>query len=134
MIRLVLALVLLSAVPAIGQTVITTGPLPANSRIEWTLPANLTLADAPTFEVRLRDGAFIPVTALTNVTCTAGTPVVCAAPVTASNADALNRVGVHNLTLSYFRADVGDSAVSAPFVLRSPAGAPSKVQVTTSGI
>lgn len=127
----VLALVLYASVAS--AQVVTAGPVTTSMKIAWDLPANLTLTDAPTFEVRLRDGAFIPVTALTNATCVAGTPVVCSAPVTASNADALNRVGVHNLTLSLFRADVGDSAVSAPFVLRSPAGAPSPPRLMSSG-
>jgi hypothetical protein len=123
-------IVLLCAGTISAQTVVTSGPVTTDMRLAWDLPSNVTVADASTFEVRLRDGAFIPVTALTNVTCAGAT---CSAPVSASNADALNRVGVHSLTLSLFRADVGDSAPSTPFVLTSPAGAPVNPRLTKAG-
>lgn len=124
----VVVCVALSAVPVRAQ-VVTVGPVTTAMRFEWNPPANvLTVADALTFEYRLRDGAFIPVTALTGVGC-AGAPILCQAPIVQANADALNRVGTHSLTLSAFRTDLGDSAVSLPFVLRSPSTAPTNLRI-----
>lgn len=113
-----LAACLLLATTAAAQM---KGPLPVGAAAEWEIPDNMQPADGPSFEWRIRDGSFIPMTALTGVTC-AG--VTCRATLTASNLDALNRAGTHSVTLSAFRADVGDSVQSAPFVLTSPAHAP----------
>ena len=125
---LALALCVVSAMPAIAQTVVTTGPVDTSMWLEWNPPDNVTtVTDALTFEWRLRDGA-IPATALTLVTC-AGTPILCQSDLTLSNVDALNRVGVHSLTLSAFRADVGDSRASLPFSLQSPATAPTNLSI-----
>lgn len=115
---------LFSSIGLIAQTVVTTGPVTINDRLAWSNPSNVPLSDANSFEYRLRDGSFIPVTALTNVQCVAGTPVTCTASLTQSNVDALNMIGVHNLTLTLYRADVGESPTSSPFLLTSPAGAP----------
>lgn len=126
-----LVLFLLCAGGAVAQTTVTSGPVTTAMKFEWTMPSNvLTVADAATFEPRLRDGSFIPVTALTNQSCAlSGSAVVCTSQITQSNADALNRVGVHNLTMSVFRTDVGDSDASLPFVLKTPAGAPTNLRV-----
>lgn len=102
---------------------VTQGPVNTSMKLAWTNPDNITLSDAPTFEYRLRDSTQAGVvTALTNVNC-AGTPVACTSQLTQSNVDALNRVGVHQLTLTLFRTDVGESPQSLPFSLRSPSGA-----------
>lgn len=115
--------VLLVSAPALAQAPITRGPLPATAKVEWDAPQNVTtVTEAQSFEPRLLDNG-VPLTALTNVSCQ-GTPIVCAAPLTASNRDALNRVGAHELRLTLFRVDVGESPPSSPFVLTSPAGAP----------
>ena len=109
--------------------VVTVGPVTTAMRFEWAAGANVTTAvDALTFEYRLRDGAFIPVTALTGVAC-AWTPIVCTSPMSQANADALNRVGSHTLTLSAFRMDLGDSVLSLPFRLTSPVDAPTNLRI-----
>lgn len=125
--RLAIGLFLLSS-PLLAQTV-TQGPVTTAMRFEWAPASNVTtVADALTFEYRLRDGAFIPVTAFTGVMC-AGAPILCQAAMSQANADALNRVGAHSLTLSAFRMDLGDSVASLPFVLTSPAGAPTGLKI-----
>ena len=125
---LVGGLLLVAVLPA-GAQVVTVGPVTTAMRFEWSPATNVTTAaDALTFEYRLRDGAFIPVTALTGVAC-AGTPILCTAPMVQANADALNRVGLHSLTLSAFRMDLGDSTVSLPFQLTSPVGAPTNLRI-----
>lgn len=106
------------------------GPVDTSMKFAWNNPDNITLSDAPTFEYRLRDSTQVGVvTALTNVQCSAGTPVTCIAQLTPANVDALNRVGVHQITLSLFRADVGESPQSLPFQLQSPAAAPTSLRV-----
>lgn len=120
------ALLLAMPLATFAQTPVTVGPVNTSMKFGWSLPSNVTVAQAPTFETRLRvDGT--PATALTGVTCATATS--CQSNLTQSNADALNQVGSHNITLSLFRADVGDSAPSAPFVLKSPAGAPTAVSI-----
>lgn len=119
----VLALVL-SAAPALAQT-ITRGPVPAGATFSWTAPANVTtVTQALTFEPRLYRST-TPLTALTGVVCVLQTPAIrCTAPISLSNLDAINQVGVQSLTLSLFRLDVGEGPQSVPFVLTTPAGAP----------
>lgn len=99
------------------------GPVTATMKFAWTAPANITsVTDAQTFEWRVKDGA-VPATALTGVTCTSASGAInCTSPLGQSQADALNRVGVHSLTLTSFRQDVGESQASAPFLLTSPSG------------
>lgn len=124
-----MGLFLVLAAPTQAQTVVTVGPVDTTMRFEWAAGNNVTtVADALSFEYRLRDGAFIPVTALTSVAC-AGTPIICTAPLIQANADALNRVGSHTLTLSAFRMDLGDSVLSLPFRLTSPVAAPTNLRI-----
>jgi hypothetical protein len=119
--------ILLFSLTGLAQTPVTQGPVSVNDSFEWTLPSNVTTADAPTFTARVRD-SLQPgiVTEITAFTC-AGT--ICTTKLTAANVDALNRVGQHTLTVSLFRADVGDSAPSPPFSLASPAGAPTRLRL-----
>jgi hypothetical protein len=131
--RLLLSVVLLllaSAAPVAAQTTVTRGPLPATARFIWNAPTNVTtVAQAQTFEPRLYRGS-TPLTALTSVTCQAAASTIeCTAPVSASNLDALNQVGQHSVTLSLFRADVGEGPHSDPFVLTTPAGAPTAFRI-----
>jgi len=109
--------------PAFAQEAVTRGPVTATMRFGWTAPINITTpADAQTFEWRIKDGG-TPATALTSVTCTLAAGLVsCQSPLGQSQADALNRVGVHTLTLASFRQDVGESQASPPFILTSPQG------------
>jgi hypothetical protein len=121
---LVLLGLLLTSAPALGQT-ITKGPVPATAKFSWEAPTNVTtVAQALTFEPRLYRGT-APLTALVGATCVLqAAKVVCTAPVSQSNLDAINQVGVQSLTLSLFRLDVGEGPPSVPFVLTTPAGAP----------
>ena len=111
---------------------ITQGPVTTTHKIAWDIPANLTLINAPTFEARVSiDGT--PALTLTSViwaAATATAPAGGSAVLSASQVDALNRIGSHAITVSLFRADVGDSGPSLPFVLRSPAGVPTGARVT----
>lgn len=126
---LALAFILLAAAIAMGQS---TGPVTTASRYLWDMPTNvLTVTDAQSFTLRVKDSMSVPVTELTGFTCTQGTPIACIASPNQANIDSLNRVGVHNLTVALFRADVGESPYSLPpFVLRSPAGAPTNFRLT----
>jgi hypothetical protein len=114
----------LYAAPALAQEVVARGPVTATMKFAWTAHTSITTpADAQGFEWRVKDGA-TPLTALTAVTCTLAAGLVsCQSPLGQSQADALNRVGVHTLTLASFRADVGESQASPPFILTSPQGA-----------
>lgn len=119
-----------------AQTVVTKGPVDTSMKFNWENPSNITLADAPTFEYRLRD-TFFPgiVTVIAGAQCVAGTPVICTAPLTQANADALNKVGSHSLTLSLFRQDVGESFQSIPFGLPSgPPTAPTNLRIIKSAL
>jgi len=133
----VLLAVLATAVSTGAQAPITRGPLPVGAKVVFEIGPNVvTVADALTFEARLsRNG--MPLTAATStsgLTCaTAVAPAVgitCQWILTASNRDALNQVGVHSLTLTSFRADVGESPASSPFSLTTPAGAPTGLRIT----
>lgn len=122
------SLFLLLSAPVYSQ-VVNTGPVNTTMKFAWAAPVNLTATDLPTFEVRLRDSKSpTVVTALTNVTCS-GTPINCISQLTQSNVDALNMVGVHNITLSYFRSDLPESPQSTPFVLTSPSLAPTGTRI-----
>lgn len=120
---------LLFGINASAQTV-TIGPVDTTMKIAWELPANITLADAPTFEARFRDstnpGSF---TVLTGVNCVAGTPINCTSPLTAALVTLINKVGKHDLTLSYFRADTGEGSQSIPFTLVTPSTAPTNLKI-----
>jgi len=121
-------LVLFLPALASAQTPITRGPVPAGARVAYETPDNVTtLTQAASFEARFyRNGT--PLTALVNVSCApAVAPLVgftCTSVLTPSNIDALNQVGVHALTLSLFRQDVGEGPHGAPFTLTTPAGVP----------
>jgi hypothetical protein len=126
---------LLMSTPVLAQT-ITVGPVPAGAVLSFKVHESITTAqEALTFEARLnRNGQ--PLTAMTaslGLTCSApiapATKVACQWVLSEPNREALNKVGLHNLTVSMFRADVGDSPVSVPFSLKSPAGAPSEVGI-----
>jgi hypothetical protein len=124
---LLLALVLLPSF-AFAQ-VVDTGPVTTTMKIAWDQPANVILADAATFEYRLKNNGTLLAT-LSSVSCVAGSTVpTCTAPVTQALADQVNKVGVQQLTLTLFRADVGESAASLPFSLRSPAAAPGSLKI-----
>lgn len=125
-------LMMLSAVPAFAQNTMT-GPISATQSFVWEAPANVTTAaEALTFEWRINEGP-TPLTALTNVTCApAVAPIIgitCRSQVGASSADAVNRVGRHQLTIKSFRTDVGESVASLPFTLTSPAGAATGLRI-----
>lgn len=133
---LTVVLAALATASAVAQTTITVGPVPAGSRLSFLADRSIaTVSEALTFEARLsRNGA--PLTAATStsgLTCSAPIPpatnVSCQWVLTQSSLDALNMVGVHNLTVTMFRSDVGESPASLPFVLKSPAGAPLAVSV-----
>lgn len=117
-------LLLLLSVPASAQEVVDRGPVTATMKFSWQAPPNITnVADAQTFEWRVKDGA-VPATALAGVTCSISNAVLtCQSLLGQSQADALNRVGIHSLTIASFRQDVGESQASSPFLLQSPAGA-----------
>lgn len=128
---LLTVLFVLVAAPVLAQA-ITRGPVPATAKFAFDAPSNVTtVTQALTFEPRVyRNGA--PLTVLTNVTCQAlANParITCQAPVSASNLDAINQAGVHNLTLSLFRLDVLEGEKSVPFSLTTPAGAPTAFQL-----
>lgn len=126
--KLCLILLLLSA-PLGAQTVVNRGPVTTAMRFAWAAPVNIPQSDLATYEVRLRDSITgTAVTAITNHQCS-GTPVACTAQLTQSNVDALNMIGVHNITLAYFRQDTGEGAISTPFVLTTPALAPTAVRI-----
>lgn len=124
-----------SAFAQAGSTV-TKGPVDTSMKLNWENPSNITLADAPTFEYRLRDSYFSgTITVVASVQCVAGTPVVCTAPLSQPLVDALNKVGTHNLTLSLYRADVGESFQSLPFGLPSgPPTAPTNLRIIRSAL
>ena len=118
---------LLSAAPVLAQV---TGPVTTTSRIAWNAPSNTTLSDQPTYEVRLRDSTTpTVVTVLLAPTCVGTAPIACQVTLTPQNVDALNLVGLHSLTLAYFRADVGEGPLSVPFTLTSPVGAPTSGRI-----
>lgn len=126
-----LVLALLATASSASAQVLTRGPVDTSMKFEMDLPANMTGDEARTFEWRIKDGA-IPLTALTGFTCAprSASVISCIAPVGQSQADALNRIGVHSLTATLFREDVGESLTSPPFVLTSPAGAPTGMRLT----
>jgi len=114
-----------------AQTVVTAGPVDTSMKIEWDLPSNLTLTDAPTFEARLRDStAPTSFTVLNGVNCVAGTPIVCTSQLTTELVTLINKVGKHDLTLTYYRSDVGESSQSLPFSLTVPTIAPTNLRIT----
>jgi hypothetical protein len=132
-----LILVALALASSARAQTITVGPVPAGAKLTFETPSNVvSVSDALTFEARLTlDGT--PLTAATStsgLTCgPAVTPAIgitCQWVLTASNRDAMNKVGQHNLTVSMFRPDVGESGPSSPFVLTSPAGAPTGTRIT----
>lgn len=135
--RVMLTFVLLAlAQLTFAQTPITTGPVPAGAKLFFLADRSVaTAAEALTFEARLiRNGTpLTAVTATSGLTCAApvapATNVSCQWVLSQSNRDALNLVGTHNLTVTMFRSDVGESPASLPFVLKSPAGAPSGVAI-----
>jgi hypothetical protein len=122
------SLFLLLSAPVYAQNV-TVGPVTTAMKFAWAAPINVPSTELPTFEVRLRDSKSpTVVTALTNVQCS-GTPVACTSQLTQSNVDALNMIGAHNITLAYFRQDVGEGAQSTPYLLTSPSLAPTAVRI-----
>jgi len=121
----------------VAAQTITRGPLPIGAKVVFEAGPNIpTVADALSFEARLsRNG--IPLTAATATTGLTCGPAIapalgitCQWVLTASNRDALNQVGVHTLTLTHFRADVGESPASSPFVLTTPTAAPTGLRLT----
>lgn len=136
LLTLIALLAALAPTSAAAQTVITVGPVPAGAVLSFKAHESIaTWQEALTFEARLnRNGQ--PLTAVTasiGLTCAPpvapSTKVACQWVLSEPNREALNKVGLHNLTVSMFRADVGDSPVSAPFSLKSPAGAPSELAI-----
>ena len=131
----VLAILMMASI-ATAQTTITRGPVPVGSKVAYEVDTQTapTAAQAQGFEARFYDGS-TPLTALTGVTCVLATsPLVgwtCQSVLSQSNLDALNRVGVHTLSLSLFRADVGEGPKGVPFTLTTPASAPSGGRLLT---
>jgi hypothetical protein len=114
-----------------AQTPVTRGPVTTTNRFQWIAPTGISQTDHSTFEVRLRDTT-VPtvVTVIQNATCAlVNSQLQCERQLTQQNVDALNMVGIHNLTMAYFRADVGEGPQSSPFVLTSPAGAPTALRI-----
>lgn len=127
---LVIVAFLLTAITVINGQQVSVGPVDTSMKIAWDLPTNVPLADAPSFSYRFYDSVTgTSHLVLSSVTCTAGTPVTCSTQITQALADSLNKVGVHNLTLSLFRQDVGESSKSLPFSLQSPAGVPTGLKI-----
>lgn len=113
------------AVPALAQVT----PYTATSRFEFEAPSNIlqTVNEAQTFEPRFqnRGADLAPVTGMTCAPAVAPrTGITCSAAMGAANATALNAVGAHQVTVAFYRADVGVGAFSVPFVRTAPAAAP----------
>lgn len=125
-ILIVLSIAVATVVSGYAQTPVTTGPVNTTMKVAWELPSNIPLSATTTVEFRFYD-SLVPATftLLQNVQCIlVGVDVSCTSPLSQANVDALNKMGAHTLTLSVFRADVGESAQSLPFTLLSPPAAP----------
>lgn len=129
-----IVVVLSVAVPAVAQVT----PYTATSRFEFEAPGNIvqTAAEALTFEPRFADRG-VPLAAVTGMACAPAvaprTGVTCSVPMGAANAATLNSAGVHQVTVAFFRADVGVGAFSGPFTRGPiPADAPTGLRVPPS--
>lgn len=123
------AILALFGTPVLAQT-----PLP--NTVLWNMPTAITTpATAQTYEPRLYiNGNAAPATALVGVACTdppGPGAIACTAPLSASNRDAFATPGTYAVTLSIFRADVGESQQSSPFSwITAPApGAPTGLRL-----
>lgn len=138
---LVLALLVLAARPAAGQTsictgpadlTVCTGPITGAMRIEYTTPTDLsTLTFAQALEPRVYvDGSVTVFTTLAEVCTGIAAPFLCVAPIPPSLVTVLNVTGLHSVTVKLFDPSTGIEGPSAvPFVLRSPPGAPLGVRI-----
>ena len=129
---LFVCLTILIATAIYAQVTVTKGPVDLTMKMAWDMPAGITLADTSTYEMRLKDTVNNYNLSLTNVSCIvpAGTATVsCTSPFTSGLVTQLNIFGTHSLTLSVFRADVGDSGLSIPFSLATPLTAPTNFRV-----
>jgi len=124
---------LLIASNATAQTVVR-GPVDISVKIEWELPLNMTAPEGLLFEPRIRDSSQPNFVALAGFTCAPPTGTnpksVCRVPLTPTLVTQFNVIGKHNITLSLFRTDVGESPLSTPFSLTSPSDAPTSLQLT----
>ena len=128
MIRLMVGLALCVLPTFAAAQTVTTGPVTTAMKVAWELPSNVPLSESASFEYRLKNGSAL-IALLTVVNCTGTTTVTCTAPITQTVADQLNTVGVHQLVLTLFRADVGESPASLPFTLPSPPAAPGSLKI-----
>jgi hypothetical protein len=135
-----LAFLILLTVPAgvaLGQTVITTGPITTTDNVEWTIAASdaLSASAAQLLPLRIRDNGIGTFVTLNSTGCTAVvTPVagfVCTTKVTAALAAMVNVRGTHSLAATWLDVATGtESPASVPFVLTTPAGAPTGLRIT----
>lgn len=137
--RLLIALLVLLVLPpwARSQTVITTGPITTTDNIEWTIaPTDAVSATvAQSLPLRVRDNGqptFVTLNASTCVPATAqATGWTCTTKVTQALAAVVNVRGPHSLVATWFDATTGsESPGSVPFVLTTPAGAPTGLRIT----
>lgn len=115
---------------AFAQTVITTGPITINDNVEWTISSS----DAPSataaqaLQLRIRDNgqpAFVTISPMTCVTATGQVPGwTCTNKVTTQLTAVVNVRGTHSLVATWVDSQGVESPGSVPFVLTTPAGAP----------
>jgi hypothetical protein len=127
---------LATSVSVSAQTTVTTGPFDTSMKWDFRIPTEFNLADANGFQYRLRDviNTSLPVVVLGNITCVAPTAtvpnVVCRSPLTPAMVTELNKFGKHTYSLTFYRVDIGESLTSTPFIMTSPAPAPTDLQIT----
>jgi hypothetical protein len=130
---LVLLVAILATPSLYAQTPVTTGPVTTAMSLSWASPNNVpTLTEVQAIEWRLRDnnGAFLVVP---GTTCTGtAAPFACTSKLTTAMAAMLNTLGTHNITLTAYLGGTAqvESLQSAPFALKSPAGAPTGLRIT----
>lgn len=129
-----LVLILLTTTKFAQAQVVVTGPVDVSMKVEWKLPTTMAANEGLLFEPRLYDSMTPTVTKLTGFTCVDGTVTapnpVCRVPLTPALVTQFNTIGKHTLTLTLWRADVGESPLSTPFSLSSPSAAPISLQLT----
>jgi hypothetical protein len=132
--KLIIPLFLLLTFSATANAqVVTTGPVNTTMKFQWEAPLGVTPTDQSTYESRLYDSFATGFTVLSAITCTAGAtstdPTVCLSPLTTTLVTNLNKLGTHNLTLTYFRLDLGESPPSQAFSFKYPVPAPRNLQL-----
>ncbi len=123
-------------VPAAGQTVITTGPVTINDNVAWTIAMSdaATAAAAQALPLRIRDNGLATFVSITATGCVAAPIGVdgwnCTTKVSVPLAAMVNVRGTHSLTATWVDSAGVESPASVPFVLTTPAGAPTGLRFT----